>query len=98
MDMNMVNLIISLVSGIVGGNIAGAAMKDKSFGPLGNSISGILGGGLGGIILQALGLFNQSGAAGINLESILSSIGSGGVGGAILMIVIGVIKNMIQKK
>ena len=46
--MNFVNLIISLLSGAVGGNVAGAAMKDKSLGTLGNSLSGILGGGIGG--------------------------------------------------
>ena len=96
--MNIVNLIISLVCGIIGGNVAGAAMKEKSLGPVGNSITGILGGGLGGIILQLLGLFNQSGSAGINIESILSNIGSGGIGGAILMIVVAYIKNAMQKK
>lgn len=95
--MNIINLIISLVSGIIGGNIAGAAMKEKSLGPIGNSITGILGGGLGGIILQLLGLFNQAGGADINMESILSNIGSGGVGGALLMIIIAFIKNAMQK-
>lgn len=40
--MNIVGLIMSLVSGAVGGNVAGAVMKDKSLGTVGNSISGIL--------------------------------------------------------
>ena len=95
--MNIANLIISLISGIIGGNIAGAAMTEKTLGPVGNSITGIIGGGIGGIILQLLGLFNQSGAAGIDIKSILSNIGSGGVGGAILMIIIAFIKNSMQK-
>ena len=38
--MNFVSLIISLVSGAIGGNVAGAAMKDKSLGVPGNSLSG----------------------------------------------------------
>jgi len=40
--MNILYLIISLVCGAVGGNIAGALMKDKSLGTLGNSLAGIL--------------------------------------------------------
>ena len=37
--MDFLNLIISLISGAVGGNIAGAALKDRSLGTVGNSIS-----------------------------------------------------------
>ena len=47
-------LIIQLVSGAVGGNIAGAAMKDKSLGTIGNSIAGLVGGGIGGQILNTV--------------------------------------------
>ena len=39
--MNILSLIISLLSGAVGGNVAGAAMKDKSLGTVGNSVAGI---------------------------------------------------------
>lgn len=95
--MNIINLIIGLISGIVGGNIAGASMKEKTLGPLWNSILGLLGGGAGSTILQMLGLFNEPGSAGIDIQSILSNIGSGGVGGAILMIIIAFIKNAMQK-
>lgn len=37
--MDIVGLLISVISGAVGGNIAGAAMQDKSLGTLGNSIA-----------------------------------------------------------
>lgn len=50
--MNIVPLIIEVVSGAVGGNVSGAAMKENSLGAVGNSIAGIVGGGLGGTILQ----------------------------------------------
>lgn len=96
--MNIVNLIISILSGIGGGNAAGAAMKEKGLGAVGNSVSGAIGGGIGGGILQLLGLFNQPGAQGIDFGSILSNIGSGGVGGAILMAIVGFIKSASQKK
>ena len=43
MDPALIGWIIKLVSGAVGGNVAGAAMKDKSLGVLGNSVAGISG-------------------------------------------------------
>ena len=57
------NLIIQLVSGAVGGNIAGSFMKDSLLGTVGNSLAGILGGGIGGQLLGLLGLAQASGVA-----------------------------------
>ena len=37
------SLIINLISGAIGGNVAGAILKDLSLGTTGNSIVGILG-------------------------------------------------------
>src|ERR1700758_473739 len=50
----IVNLIIQLIAGIVGGNAVGAALKDYNLGNLGNTIAGAIGGVGGGQILQAL--------------------------------------------
>ena len=50
----ILGVIISLVSGAVGGNIAGGVLKEQSLGPIGNSIAGIVGGGLGGQLLSVL--------------------------------------------
>jgi hypothetical protein len=96
--MDILPLIIQLASGAVGGNIAGALFKKINLGTLWNSVAGILGGGLGGQILGLLGVGGAAaaGAAGdsstVDLMSILQSIGSGGVGGGVLMAIIGVIK------
>jgi len=89
--MDFLNLIISLISGALGGNIAGAALKDQSLGTVGNSIAGILGGGVGGMLLQALGA--SAGSGGIDPGSLIGSIASGGVGGSIVMVIIGLIKS-----
>ncbi len=96
--MNIISLIIEAVSGALGGNIAGAAMKENSLGTLGNSVAGIVGGGLGGVLLQSV---LGSGAAGdgpLDLTTIGSNVAGGGVGGAILMAIIGIIKNAMAKK
>lgn len=95
--MNIISLIISLVSGAIGGNVAGAAMKDKSLGVPGNSLSGILGGGIGGVILQLLGMGGAQGAT-LDIGTILQNIASGGVGGGILLAVIAAIKQAMAKK
>jgi hypothetical protein len=95
--MNIISLIIEAVSGAVGGNIAGAAMKENSLGTAGNSIAGIVGGGLGGALIQAVMGSAASGGS-LDLSTILSNVAGGGVGGAILMAVIGLIKNAMAKK
>ena len=96
--MDIVSLIIQLISGAVGGNVAGAAMKENSLGTIGNSIAGIVGGGLGGTILQSILGTAASGGASFDPATLLSNVGGGGVGGAILMIIIGLIKNQMAKK
>ena len=50
----IVGLIIQLISGAVGGNIAGAALKQYNLGTIGNSIAGLIGGGVGAQIIGAL--------------------------------------------
>jgi len=95
--MDVASLLVQLVSGAVGGNVAGAAMKKLSLGTAGNSIVGILGGGLGGQILGMLGM-GGGGDAGMDVRSIVSSVAGGGVGGAVLLAIIGAIKSAMAKK
>ena len=96
--MDITSLIVEAVSGAVGGNVAGAAMKEKSLGAVGNSIAGIVGGGLGGTILQSVLGSAAAGGGGMDMQSILSNVGGGGVGGAILMVVVALIKNAMANK
>jgi uncharacterized membrane protein YeaQ/YmgE (transglycosylase-associated protein family) len=97
MSGTLVNLIIQLISGAVGGNVAGAALKDYSLGTLGNSVAGIVGGGVGGWVLSAIVPALAQTASTTDWSAVLGQVASGGVGGAILMIVVGVVKNMMGK-
>jgi len=92
---NLVPLIIQLMSGAVGGNVAGALMKNQSLGPIWNSVAGIVGGGLGGQLLGMLGV--ATGTGGMDIGSIIGSIAGGGVGGGVLMAIVGVIKQAMAK-
>jgi len=96
--MDITSLIIQLISGAIGGNVAGAAMNKQGLGPVGNSIAGILGGGLGGQILAALGIGGAAASTGgLDLGTLVSSISGGAVGGAILLIVIAVVRQAMAK-
>ncbi len=96
--MDIVPLLIQLVSGAVGGNAVGATLKKFDLGILGNSLAGILGGGLGGTILQSVLGAGAAPDGGMDIGSILSSIAGGGVGGGLIMAIIGAVKNMMAKK
>ncbi len=85
--------IIQLICGAAGGVGAGQVLKNQSLGTVGNAISGIVGGGLGGVILHALGV----GAGGMDAAGIATNVAGGGVGGAIVMIIVGIIKKAIGK-
>lgn len=95
--MEFLPLIIQLLTGAAGGNVVGKLAKNLDLGTLGNSIAGILGGGLGG---QLLGMAGIAAApdGGLDIASILGSVASGGVGGGVLMAIIGVIKSVLAKK
>ena len=100
--MSLIPIIIQLISGGIGGNIAGALLKKFNLGPIGNSIAGIVGGVGGGQLPSLLtGAGASAGAAaaasGLDIPSLLSNVGGGGVGGAVVMIIVGLIKAQMSK-
>jgi hypothetical protein len=94
MSSTVINLIIQLIAGAIGGNAAGATMKNLDLGTLGNTIAGALGGAGGGTLLTAL-LPMLQGAAGGNLDiaALAGQAVGGGVAGAIVTAIVGMIKN-----
>lgn len=105
--MELINLLITLLSGAAGGNIAGAAAPSTSLGTAGNSIIGLLGGGLGHYLLKHFTGIDVPAAAvegavqavqHLDIQSILANIGASGVGGAVLTLIVGLIKSSLDKK
>ena len=92
MSATIINIIIQLIAGAVGGNAAGAGLKNYDLGTLGNTIAGALGGVGGGQILTAL-LPMLAGAADKDIGAIVGQAVGGGVAGAIVTFVVGLIKN-----
>jgi uncharacterized membrane protein YeaQ/YmgE (transglycosylase-associated protein family) len=102
----IIGFIIQIIAGAVGGNVAGAAAKNYSLGTAGNSIAGAVGGLILGQILSALGI-GEPGmvtadgatptAGGMDVGALVSQVLGGGVGGAVLTLIGGVVKNMMEK-
>jgi hypothetical protein len=90
----MQQIIISLISGALGGNAAGALLKKFNLGPVWNSVLGILGGGLGG---QLLNLVTGASGTSTSAGGIIGNILSSGVGGGVLMSIVGFIKGKLSK-
>jgi ubiquinone/menaquinone biosynthesis C-methylase UbiE len=97
----MLPLIIQLISGAVCGNIAGAVLQKLNIGALGNSLPGIVGGGLGGHLLSVAASSAASAvgatSSGLDMNTILAGVGGGGVGGAIVMAIVELIKSQMSK-
>lgn len=89
----IVPLVIQALSGAAGGGAVGAMMKSGGVNSLLRLVLGALGGvggnaALGGIVA---GLLGAGSASGLDLMGILSQIISGGVGGAVLTGVAGLV-------
>jgi len=99
----VLSLIIQLIAGVIGGNSAGAALKQYSLGPIGNSIAGLLGGIGGGqlldAIIPALGSAAASAPAaggGMDIGPMLGQLVGGGVSGAVVTLIVGLIKQKMS--
>jgi hypothetical protein len=91
--MNLTALIIQLIAGALGGNAIGNVAKDVNLGPVGNSIAGALGGGIGGQLLNSiLGIGGAAAASGLDIGSIVSAFLTGGVSGGLTALVVGYLK------
>ena len=89
----LINLIIQVGAGAIGGYAVGAGVKDINLGTPGNTIAGAIGGGVGGQALQALIPTLALAAGNIDIGSLFGQAVGGGVAGAILTAIIGVVKN-----
>lgn len=89
----MEQLITQLIAGAVGGNAAGAAVKDMSLGTLGNTITGLIGGWGGGTALAGILGSGAAAAGGMDVGSLITQAAGGAGGGAILTLIAGFIKS-----
>ncbi len=97
--MDLSSLLIQLISGAVGGNAVGAITKNESIGPLGNTIAGALGGGIGGQLLKTiLGGGAAAASSGLDLGTIVQGFLTGGISGGLTALVVGLVKAKLMGK
>ena len=91
----MIQILINLIAGALGGVATGKASPNFDLGTIGNIISGLVGGGaLGQIVTLALPSVVAAAESGnLSVGGIISQAVAGGAGGAILTAIIGAIKN-----
>jgi hypothetical protein len=96
----IINLLIQIVAGALGGNAAGRFLKNIDLSPLVKTIAGAAGGGIGGSILQSLipALGGAASSGGFDIATAAGNLVGGGVTGAIVTVVVGLIKNALLKK
>jgi hypothetical protein len=95
----MEQAIINLIAGAIGGNASGAALKQFDMGTLGNTIAGLVGGGVLGQIITLLwpALSTAVSGGSFDITTFLTQLVGGGVGGVVLQIIAGAIKNSMAK-
>ena len=91
----MVQILINLIAGALGGAAVGKSSPTFDLGTVGNIISGLVGGGvLGQIATLALPSILAAAQSGnLSVGGVISQLVAGGAGGAILTAIIGAIKN-----
>ena len=96
--MNLMAVFIQLASGALGGNIAGALLGRFGLGALGNSVVGMVGGGLAGQLLFYLGAWGRNApTGGLDLTAIFYSIAGGAIGGGLTILILGGVRMMIGR-
>lgn len=90
----MEGLLVSLISGAVGGNVAGGVMK-SGHGVAGRSIIGVIGGLLLSVVAGKLGIAGVAdpfAGGAVNMSTVIGSLVSGGLGGGALTAILGMLK------
>ena len=108
MSSMIINLVISLLSGAGGARLLVGLLKKVNLGPVGNLVVGALGGllgggatggGLGGLLGGgASSAASAASAGGFDIGSIVSTLAGGGIGGIVLQLGVGLLKNALFKR
>jgi hypothetical protein len=101
MTWTITNLVIQIVTGILGALMLGAAEKSHSFGLVGNAVLGLIGGALSGCFLQEIVATVVNGAGAVTpptaVENAVFQVLAGAVSGAGLLLVASIVKLIVHE-
>ncbi|QBR71928.1 hypothetical protein CU048_12335 [Beijerinckiaceae bacterium] len=92
MSTTIINVIIQIVAGAIGGNLF-AKITQFTMGRIGDTLVGAVGGAIGGFVFQ--GLIGASGG-GLDIGSVLLQVAIGAMSGAILTVFASLLLNPID--
>jgi uncharacterized membrane protein YeaQ/YmgE (transglycosylase-associated protein family) len=96
--LDILSLLLQLVAGAFGGNIAGASMPKFSLGVRGNALAGLVGGALGGTVFAALlGAHSHGTTMDPDFGALFAQIVGGGAGGAAGAALIGLLQRALGR-
>ena len=97
--MDLISLMLPFFSGAAGGNLVGGILKNFNLGSLGNSLAGLVGGGVGSLVLgNLLGMpMPTAGSVDPDGAALLGQILGGGAGGGVMTMVVGVLQKMLAR-
>jgi hypothetical protein len=98
MNNVVTEIAFSLVCGGIGGSIAGSLVRKADFGPMGNTLIGVIGGGITLLLLNVTGLLVVPATLSGTLLGILGGACGSMIGGAALLAIVGLIKNAVVHK
>jgi uncharacterized membrane protein YeaQ/YmgE (transglycosylase-associated protein family) len=96
------NLVIQIVTGVLGAHFVASAAEEHSFGFVGHTLAGLVGGALSGYFLQKLAVTVVTASGSLNEvdaadNAVLQGL-TGLTAGGCLMLVVGFIKHSIEKR
>ena len=96
--MDLISLLLPLLSGAAGGNIVGGVLKSFNLGSAGNSLAGLVGGGLGSILIGNL-LGASVPVTGIDPDgtAVLQQIVGGVAGGGAMTIFVAILHKVFHR-
>ena len=101
MDWTVTNLVIQVIAGILGGHAAAVLAKEHSFGAIGHTVAGAVGGAISGYFLQTLIGTVVTATGDVQTPDIVSHRVLQGLGGlaagAIVTLAIGFLKHSINQ-
>jgi len=100
-EWTVVNLVIQAIAGVLGAHAAALAAYEHRFGFIGQSLVGLIAGGLGGFFLQQIVMTTVTGTGDAEpvtaLEAGVYQAVAGAATGAVAMMVVGFIRYEMTK-
>ena len=96
--MDLFSLLLQLISGAAGGNLVGGLFKNFNLGTLGNSLAGLVGGGVGSAVLgNLLGTPMPAVGTDPDMGALLGQILGGGAGGGFMTMLVGFLQQWLAR-